>query len=102
MSKFVVSIEAAKDIEHYRQYLIEQNQESVSEEFLIAIYEKFGLLAEYPGMGKSRNDLLPGLFSFPEIKYRRSIFYIKSIRGINILRVLGGYQEHQRILKAKE
>lgn len=100
MPKFIVSTQAAEDIENFRQYLIQQNSEQVSNEFLEAIYEKFNLLANYPAMGKSRNDLLPGLLSFPDIKYRRSIFYKKVPKGIKVLRVLGGYQNHQNILKS--
>ncbi|BAY02384.1 plasmid stabilization system protein [Anabaena cylindrica PCC 7122] len=44
------------------------------------------MLAQFPGMGRSRDDLLPELRSFPIKPY--IIFYTPIDDGIEIIRVL--------------
>jgi toxin ParE1/3/4 len=56
-----------------------------------AITERFWLLAQYPRMGRSRDDLRPGLRSFTVGEY--VIFYIIEHEDVEILRVLHGRQD---------
>ena len=54
--------------------------------FIDSIDTKFHELAQSPHIGRSRNELLPGLCSFPVGHY--IIFYLIIPDGIEIVRVL--------------
>jgi len=96
MSRYKLSRKAYEDIESFRTYLISENGETVSKAFLQSTYLKFKHLGEFPGMGRKRDDIATGLFSFPDIQYRRIIFYRKFSNHIRIIRVLGGVQDHKQ------
>jgi|GEM_PF-757044 len=96
---YTISEKASQDIERFRLYLLSKNGNKVSNEFLFAIYRKFNLLALFPHMGKHKEDISTNLLMFPDVKYRRSIFYRKTTYGIRIVRVLGGLQDHKTIFK---
>ena len=52
-------------------------------------------LAKMPGMGRARDELAPGVRSFPMGKY--IVFYRVINEGVEILRVLHGAQDIERI-----
>ncbi len=52
---------------------------------------KLELLAEFPGLGQSRDDLMPGLRSYPVKKYL--LLYRAVDNGIELLRVLHGMRD---------
>lgn len=53
--------------------------------------EKFQLIATQPMMGRAREELVPGLRSFP---FRRHvIFYMPTGNGIDVVRVLHGARD---------
>jgi toxin ParE1/3/4 len=56
-----------------------------------AITERFCLLAQYPRMGRSRDDLRPGLRSFAVGEY--VIVYTIEREDVEILRVFHGRQD---------
>jgi len=62
------------------------------------IRAKAAVLAEFPRMGRPRDDLLPGLRSLPFGDY--VIFYWPVPDGIQVLRVLHGARDIQRIFGA--
>lgn len=92
---YQISTKAFNDVESFRTFLLERNSHDVSVAFLKSTYKKFRFLSDYPGVGKSRKELGVGVLSFPDVKYRRTIFYGKTAKGILIIRVLGGYQDHK-------
>jgi toxin ParE1/3/4 len=59
--------------------------------FIDRIDEKFRLLAAQPLMGRERNELAPGLRSFPMAPY--VIFYELVVDGVAIVRVLHGARD---------
>ena len=102
LSKYIVSKKAAYDIEDFRLYLITENGEKVAQEFFQKTYNKFKLLASYPDIGKSRENISPDLLMFPDVKLRRNIFYRKMDYGVRIIRVLSAYQDYKHHLKGQE
>lgn len=66
-----------------------------ADEFLDRIEEKLQLLARNPGLGRKRDELLPGLQSFPIGNY--VVFYREIKDGIDVIRVLRGSRDIEAI-----
>ena len=62
-----------------------------AQQFIETVNEKFDLLAENPYLGRSRDELAPGLRSFPVEKYL--IFYRSLEDGIEVARVVRGSRD---------
>lgn len=65
---------------------IAENSQSRADAFIDAIDRNFHELAQSPHIGRSRDDLLTGLYSFTIGNY--IIFYLIIPDGIEIVRVL--------------
>jgi toxin ParE1/3/4 len=87
---------------------VDKTSQSEQDEFDIALYiardnpaaakrllqrfdRKLERLAEFPGLGRSRDDLMPGLRSYPIKKYL--LLYRAVDDGIELLRVLHGMRD---------
>lgn len=101
-SRYVLIEESLKDIRDHKDYLLSNANQEVAHNFVISIFDKFQLLADYPNVGKPRTNIKSGFFSFPDTKYKRTIFYKKISVGVRILAVLGGYQDHKRHLRGRK
>lgn len=66
-----------------------------ADEFLDRIEEKLHLLARNPGLGRKRDELLPGLQSFPIGNY--VVFYQEIKDGIDVIRILRGSRDIETI-----
>ncbi|MBD2311038.1 type II toxin-antitoxin system RelE/ParE family toxin [Desertifilum sp. FACHB-1129] len=66
-----------------------------ADEFLNRIEEKLRLIARSPGVGRKRDELLPGLQSFPIGNY--VVFYQEIPDGIDVIRVLRGSRDIEAI-----
>ena len=66
-----------------------------ADNFLQKIENKLKILAENPGMGRKRDELVPGLRSFLVGSYL--IFYYPINGGIEVIRVLHGARDIPRI-----
>jgi len=62
-----------------------------ADEFLDRIEAKLQVLALNPGLGRRREELLPGLQSFPVGNYL--VFYQEIQGGIDVFRILHGSRE---------
>ena len=90
--RFRLSRAAEADLLELWAYLFEQSQsESRAEKVVREIVSKFSTLAEFPRMGRSRDDIGPGYRSFPV--RRHVIFYRLAGDGIEISHVLHGAQD---------
>ena len=76
---------AKSDIEEIWLYLSEINQAS-ADKLIKEMLQKFRMLAENPKLGKSRDEILLELRSFPFKKY--IIFYLLTDYGIEIFRIV--------------
>jgi toxin ParE1/3/4 len=85
MSLYRLSKEAEQDLEDLWVYLGERND--IAADLQVAkLLDRFPMLAQFPAMGISRNQMLEGLRSFPVKPY--IIFYILIPDGIEILRII--------------
>jgi toxin ParE1/3/4 len=76
---------AETDLDDLWWYIAQDNPDA-ADRFLDQIEERCRALAQFPLMGKSRDELLPSLRSLPIGKYL--IFYLPIEGGIQIVRVL--------------
>ncbi|MGF2040338.1 MAG: type II toxin-antitoxin system RelE/ParE family toxin [Nostoc sp. CmiVER01] len=81
---------ASRDIESIIDYVADNSSFDAAERLLKKINEKCSNLANFPNMGRKRNELLPLLRSFPVDDYL--IFYRAIAGGIEILRIVSGYR----------
>ncbi|KAM3094408.1 type II toxin-antitoxin system RelE/ParE family toxin [Phormidesmis sp. 146-12] len=64
MSDYLLSPQAVVDLTEINDYLFADNPTS-ADTFLDQISQKFERLAQFPKMGRMRDELLPSLRSFP-------------------------------------
>jgi toxin ParE1/3/4 len=68
-----------------------------ADDFLDRVEEKLRSLARTPGMGRRREELLPGLQSFPVGNY--VVFYRAIEDGIDVIRILHGSRDIEEIFR---
>jgi toxin ParE1/3/4 len=85
MNRYRLSRQAEQDLDTIWMYLAQRDEIAADKE-IAQILNRFPMLAQFPDMGKQRDELLAGLKSFPSKPY--IIFYTKSIDRIEIVRVL--------------
>lgn len=100
MNKFYTfSAPARQDINHINDYIAE-NDPDAADRLLDKIFDKCQLLANFPAMGKKRDELAPTLRSFPVEDYL--IFYRPVDAGIEIIRVVSGYRDLEALFSDEE
>ena len=82
--------EARADLHQIWDYIAEDDVEAATR-LVDLVEEKCTLLARLPDVGRVRDELAPGLRSFPVGKY--AIFYRRAKGGIEIVRVLSGWRD---------
>ncbi|TAF08155.1 MAG: type II toxin-antitoxin system RelE/ParE family toxin [Nostocales cyanobacterium] len=85
MNNYRLSQLAEQDLEDIWVYLAQNNQIAADKE-IAKILNSLPMLAQFPGMGRNRDDLLPELRSFPVKPY--IVFYTPIDDRIEIVRVL--------------
>ena len=99
-SRYQLTDRADADLFEISLYLARQGSIETAERFIDAVHEQFRRLADYPSMGRAREELAPGLRSIPEGKY--VIFYRSLQEDILIIRVLHGSRDARRVFKEPE
>lgn len=87
----VFTIPASRDLENILDYIADRGGVNRAENVLSQINQKCRTLANFPNMGKGREELLPALRSFPMDNY--IIFYRPIEEGIEVLRIVSGYRD---------
>jgi toxin ParE1/3/4 len=90
MSEYFLSPQAARDLTEINDYLFANNQ-AAANTFLDEISQKFERLAQFPQMGRRRDELSPRLRSLPFQVYL--IFYKEVEGGVEIARIVSGYRD---------
>lgn len=91
MSARVRFLPAARaDLHQIWDYIADDDVEAAMR-LVDLVEEKCALLARAPDIGRVRDELAPGLRSFPIGKY--VIFYRRAKGGIEIVRVLSGWRD---------
>ena len=88
--RLIISDLASDDLTNIWLYITDYSPQ-VADRFIDTIYEKCLLLSESPGLGQRREELLPGMRSFPVKRY--IIFYREKKECLEIVRVLSGYRD---------
>jgi toxin ParE1/3/4 len=91
-----ISPRASSDLIEIWSYIADDSVAN-SDAFIDKIYEAMQLLAGKPGSGRRREELAPGMQSFP---FGRYIIFYRVIAGtIDIVRVLHGARDIQNIFE---
>ncbi|MCP6762223.1 MAG: type II toxin-antitoxin system RelE/ParE family toxin [Fischerella sp. CENA71] len=85
MNRYRISQQAEQDLEDIWIYLA-QHDELAADKQIAQLFDRLPMLAQFPDMGRQRDDLLRGLRSFPVKPY--IVFYQKITDGIEIVRFL--------------
>ena len=89
--------EAAKsDLKEIWKYIASDSTERAND-FLRALNDKMDTLAKNPLMGRERDEVMPGLRSFPFKRY--VIFYQPLQDGIDVVRVLHGARDLESLFE---
>jgi toxin ParE1/3/4 len=90
MAKYELSEAADRDLNDIYVYSYREFGEAKADAYFRSLEECFEQLAEFPGIGRSIDHIRPGYFRFPHASH--TIFFVKIVDGIRIVRVL-----HQRM-----
>lgn len=99
MVRYILSPSAKRDIKEIVRYIGQFNPDS-ARRLTQAIKQQCKLLANFPNMGRNQDDFEPGLQSFPVENYW--IFYRAAGEGVEIVRVVSGYQDLEAIFSGDE
>lgn len=88
--QFRLTEPAIRDIEQIADYIARESGFDQADRFLTRLDTKFSKIAQFPNLGRQRNEILPGLRSFPMDQYL--ILYIPVNQDVDILRVVSGYR----------
>ncbi len=89
--QFRLTEPAIRDIEQIADYIACESSFDRADRFLTRLDAKFFKIAQFPNLGRQRNEILPGLRSFPMEQYL--ILYIPVNQDVDILRVISGYRD---------
>jgi toxin ParE1/3/4 len=82
---------AIKDIEEIADYIAQQSGLRESELFLSKLDAKFVKIAQFPNLGRQRDEILPGIRSLTVDSYL--ILYMPIGQDVEIFRVISGYRD---------
>lgn len=92
------SNKAEDDLEEILIYLDERSP-AAAQRVARSIHDRCAQLGSFPGMGRARNDLGEGIKSIVVEKY--VIFYRSTETAVEIVRILHGARDVDRIMKAE-
>jgi toxin ParE1/3/4 len=96
MPRVLKTHEAELDLIEIATY-IEADNAAAADRLLDTFEQKFRLLSEFPGLGRSRDELAESLRSFSVGNY--VIFYVPLVDGIDVIRVLHGARNIRRLFR---
>lgn len=90
MSQLRISPRASSDLIEIWGYIADDSVTN-ADTFIDKLYETIQLLAHQPGSGRRREELAPGIQSFP---FGRYIIFYRAVTGsIEVVRVLHGARD---------
>jgi toxin ParE1/3/4 len=96
VSQFRISPRASADLIEIWSYIADDSVTN-ADAFIDKLYEAIQSLARQPGSGRRREELAPGIQSFPFGRY--IIFYRAVTSTIEIVRVLHGARDIENIFE---
>ena len=85
------AVQAQQDLRDIWRGLAEFGALKQADDRIIMIRKKLRLLGQFPGSGRSREELFPGLKSFPVSKF--VIFYRIEMTQVQVVRVVDGRRD---------
>ena len=82
---------AIQDIEQIADYIARQSGLDRADRFLSNLDAKFAKIAQFPNLGRQRDEILPNLRSLPMDNYL--ILYMPIGQDVEIFRVVSGYRD---------
>lgn len=89
--QFRLTKPAIQDIEQIADYLAQNSRLTKAENFLDDLSQKLAKIAQFPNLGRKRDEILPNLRSLPLQNYL--ILYLPTNNGVDVLRVVSGYRD---------
>ena len=99
MARLTITESARADLREIRDYIAKDNP-AAARRFVERLRTQARKLAAMPGIGRSRKDLRPDLFSFPV--GRHVLFYRPQPGGIVLVRVIHGARDLPALFSATE
>lgn len=93
--QFRLTQPAIQDIEQIADYIAVESGLSKSEAFLSKLDAKFAKIAQFPSIGRQRDEILPGIRSLSIDNYL--ILYMSIGQDVEIFRVVSGYRDLQAL-----
>ena len=94
MPRYELSGWAEKDIKEIFKFSYVHFGPDQADRYIDALFEKFGLLAENPELGRNASHIRNGYFRYEYESH--SIFYKKTGTGILVVRILHGRMDPER------
>jgi toxin ParE1/3/4 len=91
-----ISPRASEDLTEIWSYIADDSLAN-ADSFIDKLYETMQVLSRQPGSGRHREEIAPGIQSFPFGRY--IIFYRAVTSGIEIVRVLHGARDIENIFE---
>lgn len=99
MNRCVVTGPAKQDLKEISGYIARFNR-IAARRLQERIKHQCKQLAEFPNMGRNRDDVLSGLRSFPIEDYL--IFYRQIANGVEIVRIVSGYRDLEALFSSNQ
>lgn len=90
-AQFRLTEPAIQDIEQIADYIARQSGLDQADRFLNKLNAKFVKIAQFPNLGRQRDEILPGLRSLTMDNYL--ILYMAIGQDVEIFRVVSGYRD---------
>lgn len=94
MTGYRITTPAAQDLEDIYEHIAKDDHRAAGR-FIQRLTDTFRRLAEMPGMGRKRDDLMPDLRSFPVRAYL--VFYRQAGDEIHIIRIMHGARDIENL-----
>ncbi len=91
MSRYILTAQAKLDLKEIKNY-IGRNNLIAAKRFVEEFREQCQLIVKFPEMGRSYEEIAPGLRGFPIGNYN-IILYRQIQEGIEVNRLLSGYRD---------
>ncbi len=91
--RFHVSKEAEQDLDQIFVYWALNAGLNLADRTVEAVEARFALIGDFPGAGRRRDEIGPGVRSFPAGEYL--IYFRKSRRAVEIIHVFHGARDQR-------
>tara|TARA_R100000789_G_C2944181_1_gene133020 strand:+ start:55 stop:348 length:294 start_codon:yes stop_codon:yes gene_type:complete len=97
MNHYILSQKTHDDIDDIYEFGVDEFGQDQALEYLIGLRTHFQFILKNPHIGKNRDEIKEGLFSFPYVSH--IVFYRIFNNHIRIVRVLHGSRDYKNFLR---